>query len=176
MRHILKNNHGQTFIENVLAMLLLVSVFYMIVSGSVQLFKADGNTGKSTSEYQVVSQIIETIKGEPAVYQKNFNVNSGTSQTYLSSFPYGYGGSILYTGSNGNVPQCDPQNPSATVQMVGSTLPTTSYCDGFITYTIQPTTSLSGMFTGTIRVVHVKKDPREPDPQDNYYYFLVNTN
>lgn len=176
MRHLIKNNHGQTVIENLLAMALLVIVFYMIVDGSIQLFKTDSKTSRSTSEYQVVSQLIETIKGEPAVYQKNFNVNAGNSQSFLASFPYGYAGPILYVGSNGNPPKCDPNDPSATVTVTGTDVPTGTFCDGFITYTILPAQTLSGMFEGTIRVVHNKKDPKELDLADNFYYFLINTN
>ncbi|MBS1968797.1 MAG: hypothetical protein JSU04_00730 [Bdellovibrionales bacterium] len=176
MRHLIKNNHGQTVIENLLAMALLVLVFYMIVDGSVQLFKTDSKTVRTSSEYQVVSQLIETIKGEPAVYQKNFNINAGNSQSFLASFPYGYSGTIMYMGNAGNPPKCDPTNPAATATLNGTDLPTDSFCDGLITYTILPSQSLSGMFEGTIRVVHLKKDPKDLDLQDNYYYFLINTN
>jgi hypothetical protein len=177
MRHLIKNNHGQTIIENLLAMALLVMVFYMIVDGSIQLFKTDSKTTRSTSEYQVVSQLIETIKGEPAVYQKNFNLNAKNSQSFLASFPYGYSGTILYMGSGGKPPKCDPNDPSATVAASsGSDLPAGTACDGFITYTILPAQSLSGMFEGTIRVAHNKKDPKELDLPDNFYYFLINTN
>lgn len=176
MRNLIRNNHGQTIIENLLAMALLISVFYMIVDGSIQLFKTDSKTVRSTSEYQVVSQIIETIKGEPAVYQKNFNINAGNSQSFLANFPYGYTGAVMYMGSNGNPPKCDPIDPALTATPNGTDIPQDSFCDGLITYTILPSATLSGMFEGTIRVVHLKKDPKEQDLPDNFYYFLINTN
>ncbi len=178
MRNFIRNNHGQTIIESLLAMVLLVAVFYMIVDGSLQLFKTDSNTVRATSEYQVVSQIIETIKGEPAVYQKNFTINAGTSQSFLSSFSYGYAGAVMYVGSNGNPPKCDPNNPTLTATPNGSNLPTDSYCDGLISYTILPSTNVSGMFEGTIRVAHIQKDlsATATELQDNFYYFLINTN
>ena len=171
----IKNNHGQTMIENLLAMALLVMVFYMIVDGSIQLFRTDGDTGRVSSEYQMVSQVIETIKGEPAVYQKNFDSVGSNTPKYLSSFTYGFNGNVLYMGSP---PKCDPNNPgqSATGVANDKEVPTDTFCDGLISYVIQPTQNYSGLFQGTIRVVHVTKDSKAPARGDNFYYFLLNTN
>ena len=175
MIQFIRNNRGQTMIENLLAMALLVMVFYMIVDGSIQLFRTDSDTGRVSSEYQMVSQVIETIKGEPAVYQKNFDSATSNTGKYLTSFTYGFNGNVLYMGSP---PKCDPNNPgqSATPTSGSSEVPKDTFCDGLISYVIQPSQFYSGLFQGTIRVVHVTKDLKAPARGDNFYYFLLNTN
>ncbi len=172
MKKLIANNHGQTIIENVLAMGLLVVVFYMIVDGSLQLFKTESKTGQVSAEYQMVSQLIETIKGEPAVYQKNFVPNAGGINSYLATFPYGYAGNVLYTG---NPPNCDSSAPLANGSIGGGGVINT-FCDALMTYTIQPSLNYSGLFKGSIRVKHINKDPLATPTPDSNYYFLINTN
>lgn len=174
----MRNQNGSTVIENLLAMAFLSMIFYMVISGSVQLFKIEGGTTRGVSEYQVVSHLMETIKSDPSVFRKNFAPASVVDETFLMDLPFVFRGSEFVEANSGLSTACDYVAASP-----GGTAPTNSgpnACDGRLGFIIRPLENYSGLYMVTIKVERAIKErvavQDRPRTEDVFYRFVINSN
>lgn len=153
----LKNANGFTIIENLVALALLGIIFFSMTLAFTNIFNIEARTTNVVNEQQMVAMIIETVKAEPSVFQKNFSSTSTKNALDIltvDSLPLGF--ERDYFGPRAGCP---------------------SKCEGYVGFTIQPFEGFQSLFEGTILVHYLSKDPRFPENvTNNVYRFLVNSN
>jgi hypothetical protein len=156
MKHA-KNNAGFTILENLIALTMLAIIFYSMTMAFTQIFNLETRTTGVVNEQQMVAMIIETIKAEPSVFQKNFNSTLKQNPMEIltdANLPLGF--EKDYFGPKEGCP---------------------IKCEGFLGYTIQPFDNYQSLFEGTIRVTFVNKtDPTTDNVGDHIYRFIVHSN
>lgn len=147
----LNNTRGSSIIENIVALGMLALVFFSVISAFKDIFFIESRTTQVVTEQQVLAMLIESVKADPAAFEKNFNTTS-TDLDILTpeSLPLGY--KKDYFGKKSG---CSAG---------------TGVCDKLIGYTLRPISNFQGLFRGMIRLHDVAEQ------SDKYVYFLVNSN
>ena len=144
----IRNQSGFSLTEAAIASVILMVIAYSIITTSTFLIRAEQITTDRTGENKVLQSIIEGIKADPALYQKNFNTTTPLA-TLLdeSTLPLGYGpGYLGPRGGCGDI------------------------CFVYFGYVLRPILSNPGLFEVSVRMFNVKTNETED------VFFIVASN
>lgn len=144
------NNKGMTIIESVVAAGLLVVVTFGIASGISQLFKIENQTTSTVNEQQIVAMVVEGIRSDSAMFQKNMNNLNPDDVMTIDKLPLGFVGNSLIKRD-----ECPPTG-----------------CSAYVGFMIQPKNGYPGIFQGTVRIIVPATDKSKEIPS-NYTFLTI---